>query len=237
VRDVLADLKAKAVSRTFTIGCSYDLAHSWLMPRFRDIAERILDKQLRIITSDSYENFDSTEVDLSIRYGSGHWPGFTAVHLFDEECFPICAPSLLARHPELKDASPHVLMKFPLLQLTTDDKIGLKWADWLRDRGVELPVVNGPAFTNYSLLLLELVAGRGLALGYARIIDELLADRRIVRLSDHTIRSGLAMYAVYREADSGLITSIVQRLRTSLEAPRPRVLEISSAAYETSLPS
>jgi DNA-binding transcriptional LysR family regulator len=192
------------------------------MPRFRDIAELIVDRQLRIITSDSYQNFDSTDVDLSIRYGDGNWPGFIATHLFDEECFPICAPSLLARHPELKDATPDILMRFPLLQLTTDETIGLKWTDWLRDRGAELPIAKGPAFTNYSLLLLELVAGRGVALGYAHIVDQLLVDRRLVRLSDHSIRSGLGMFAVCRDADSPPIKSLVQLLRMSVEAEASR---------------
>jgi LysR family transcriptional regulator, glycine cleavage system transcriptional activator len=216
VRDVLADLKQKAAKQTFTIGCSYDLAHSWLMPRFREIAELVVHRQLRVVTSDSYENFDSADVDLSVRYGNGRWPGFSVVHLFDEEAFPICSPALLDRHPELLNASPDIFMKFPLLQLTTDEKVGLKWADWLRDQGAELPVVNGPAFANYSLLLLELVAGRGLGLGYAHIVDQLLLDRRIVRLSDRSIRSDHAMYAVFREADSSPIKTVVGLLQRSI---------------------
>jgi LysR family transcriptional regulator, glycine cleavage system transcriptional activator len=213
VRDVLSDLKQKAAKRTFTVGCSYDLAHSWLMPRFREIAELVVEQQLRVVTSDLYETFDSADVDLSVRYGNGRWPGFAVVHLFDEEVFPICGPTLLASHPELLNAAPEILMKFPLLQLTSDD--GLKWADWLRDQGAELPVVNGPAFTNYSLLMLELVAGRGLGLGYAHIIDHLLLDRRVVRLSDRSIRSDYGMYAVFREADSLPIKTIVNLLRKS----------------------
>jgi DNA-binding transcriptional LysR family regulator len=224
VRDVLSEIKRRAATRTLTIGCSFDMAHSWLMPRFRRIAELVVDRQLRVITSDTYENFDSPEVDLSVRYGDGNWPGLAAVHLFAEECFPICAPGLLARHPELKDASVDTLSKFPLLQLTTDDWAGLKWSDWLRELGAELPVVKGPVFANYSLLLLELVAGRGLAMGFAHIVDELLADGRIVRLSDRSIRSGLGMYAVYRQSDSEQIQSVValltgtQGLETAREA-------------------
>ena len=83
------------------------------MPRFRELAERINDRQVRVITAATYESFDAPDIDLSIRFGDGKWPGFTAVHLFDEEGFPICAPELLERHPELLNAPPHVLMKFP----------------------------------------------------------------------------------------------------------------------------
>src|ERR1700729_1385097 len=194
VRDVLTSLKQRGSQRTLTVACSHDLAQIWLMPRFRELAEHIGDRQVRVITATSYEGFDAPDIDLSIRFGTGKWPGFKAVHLFDEEGFPICAPELLARHPELMNARPEVLMKFPLLRLASEESMGLKWADWLSDQGVKLPVITGPIFPTFSLLLLELVAARGIALGYKHIVDQLLADRRIVRLSDHQISTGLGFY-------------------------------------------
>jgi LysR family transcriptional regulator, glycine cleavage system transcriptional activator len=217
VRDVLSALKQRETNRTLTIACSYDLAQNWLMPRFRELAELIHDRQLRVITAESYENFDATDIDLSIRFGDGNWPGFTAIHLFDEEGFPICAPSLLERHPELLDASPEVLMRFPLLRLASEETIGLTWADWLRDQGTKLPVVAGPMFATFSLLLLELVAARGVALGYLHIVDQLLMDRRIVRLSAHSVRTGLGFYVVFRDAESIPVQLIVDLFRKSID--------------------
>jgi LysR family transcriptional regulator, glycine cleavage system transcriptional activator len=217
VRDVLSALKQRETNRTLTIACSYDLAQNWLMPRFRELAELIHDRQLRVITAESYENFDATDIDLSIRFGDGNWPGFTAVHLFDEEGFPICAPSLLERHPELLDASPDVFMRFPLLRLASEETIGLTWADWLRDQGARLPVVTGPMFATFSLLLLELVAARGVALGYRHIVDQLLMDRRIVRLSARSVRTGLGFYVVFRDAESIPVQLIVDLFRKSID--------------------
>jgi DNA-binding transcriptional LysR family regulator len=183
------------------------------MPRFREFAECIHDRQLRVITAVNYEGFDAPDIDLSIRFGSGKWPGFKAVHLFDEEGFPICAPELLARHPELMNAPPEVLMKFPLLRLASEESIGLKWADWLSDQGVKLPVITGPIFPTFSLLLLELVAARGIALGYKHIVDQLLADRRVVRLSDHSVSTGLGFYVVYREPEPIAIEALIHVFR------------------------
>ncbi len=213
VRDVLATLKQRETHRTLTIACSHDLAQNWLMPRFRALSDLLHDRQLRVITAESYASFDAGDVDFSVRFGDGNWSGMTAVHLFEEEGFPICAPELLERHPELLDASPEVLTTFRLLRLASEDTSGLKWADWLRDRGSTLPVVKGPVFATFSLLLLDLVAARGIALGYSHIVDQLLADRRIVRLSDRVVRSGLGFYVVFRDRGSIPIDLIVELFR------------------------
>jgi LysR family glycine cleavage system transcriptional activator len=218
VRDVLTSLKQRENKRTLTIACSHDLAQIWLMPRFRELAEHIDDRQVRVITAASYVGFDAPDIDLSIRFGDGKWPGFTAAHLFDEEGFPICAPELLARHPELRKAPPEVLMRFPLLRLASEETIGLKWADWLSRQGVKLPVVTGPVFSTFSLLLLELVAARGIALGYKSIVDQLLIDRRIVRLSDRSVRTGLGFYLVYREPEPIPIETLIHVFRKGLGA-------------------
>jgi LysR family transcriptional regulator, glycine cleavage system transcriptional activator len=218
VRDVLSSLKQRQSNATLTIACSHDLAQNWLMPRFRELAESIHDRQLRVITAATYEGFDAPDIDLSIRFGSGEWPGFKAVHLFDEEGFPICAPELLARHPELLNAPPQILMKFPLLRLASEETIGLKWADWLSDQGVKLPVITGPTFPTFSLLLLELVAARGIALGYKHIVDQLCVDRRIVRISDRSVSTGLGFYVVYREPEPIAIEKLIHVFRKGLDS-------------------
>ncbi len=218
VRDVLSSLKQRETDATLTIACSHDLAQMWLMPRFRELAEQFGNRHLRVITATTYEGFDAPDIDVSIRFGDGNWPGFKSVHLFDEEGFPICAPELLARHPELLNAPPQILMKFPLLRLASEESIGFKWADWLSDHGVKLPVITGPIFPTFSLLLLELVAARGIALGYKHIVDQLLVDRRIVRLSNRSVRTGLGFYVVYREPEPVAIEALIHVFRKGLDS-------------------
>ncbi len=151
-----------------------------------------------------------------MRYGTGQWRRFAAELLFGEEAFPICAPALLAAHPELREPTPEALRGFPLLRVTTDDRSGISWSHWLRSIGVAHPVVTGPVFANCSLLLLELVAGHGLAIGYSNLVDQLLADGRVVRLAKQSLRSEFGLYAVYRGASpSPAVGRIVEILRLS----------------------
>jgi LysR family glycine cleavage system transcriptional activator len=220
VRDVLSSLKQQDDSPTLTIACSHDLAQNWLMPRFRELAERISDRQVRVITAVTYEGFDARDIDVSIRFGDGNWPGYMTVYLFEEAGFPICAPELLAQHPELHQAPPQVLMKFPLLRMASEETIGLKWGDWLSAQGVALPVVRGPVFPTFSLLLLELVAARGIALGYEHIVDQLLIDGRIVRLSNRSVRSGLGFYLVYREPNRIPLEALISVCRKGLHTSK-----------------
>jgi DNA-binding transcriptional LysR family regulator len=100
----------------------------------------------------------------------------------------------------------------------SEETIGLKWADWLSNQGVKLPVVTGPVFSTFSLLLLELVAARGIALGYKIIVDQLIIDRRIVRLSDRSFRTGLGFYLVYREPEPIPIEALIHVFRKGLDA-------------------
>src|SRR5258706_10229285 len=69
VRDVLSSLKQRDANRILTIACSHDLAQNWLMPRFRDLAELLSDRQLRVITAESYQDLDGSDIDFSVRFG------------------------------------------------------------------------------------------------------------------------------------------------------------------------
>jgi hypothetical protein len=53
------------------------------------------------------------------------------------------------------------------------------------------------------------------------VVDQLFLDRRIVRLSDRSVRSGLGFYAVFRESESIPIQTIIELFRKGIGAPNP----------------
>ena len=51
------------------------------------------------------------------------------------------------------------------------------------------------------------------------IVDQLILDRRIVRLTDRSVKSGLGFYAVFRESASIPIQTIIELFRKGIGAP------------------
>lgn len=205
---------------TLTIGCSYTMADSWLMPRFGALRAALPDTQLRILTSDAYIDFDTDDVDLSIRYGrASDWPSFQVRKLMDEVVFPVCAPELLARHPGLAEDRAEAWSEAPLLHFTLTSQGRIDWNEWYRALGI-MPPGQGPYFTTYPPMLVEALAGRGIALGWRGLVDAYLESGKLVRLTDRTITSDQAFFIVYRsDAREAMVETAISILSRSRVAP------------------
>jgi LysR family glycine cleavage system transcriptional activator len=213
VRDVLDALQQEKRAPRLTLACSYDLAVLWLMPRFARVRAAMPGVELRLVTSDSYVDFDATDIDLSVRFGRGRWSGTRSSRLFGEEAFPACAPQLLEEWPALR-TRPDVrtLSRVPLLALELDQAGGIDWGTWFRPHGLEAPAPIA-TFTSYVVLLQAALSGKGVALAWAHVMNEYLDDGRLVRLGDVSARSTSGFYLVARPNASGEVAALVECLR------------------------
>jgi LysR family transcriptional regulator, glycine cleavage system transcriptional activator len=207
-----------------TIACTFAMAHDWVMPRFGTIRQLAPDRQVRLLTSDTYIDFDAAEVDMSIRYGNASdWAGLVSRKLFDEHAFPICAPSLLDKFPGLMRDDPEAWTRAPLLHLTPESRGSVDWTDWFDHLGVP-PPADGPIFSTYTPLLQEAIAGRGVALGWKEIIDPYIANGQLVRLGRREMMSDKSFYIVHRpDGEDQLLAQLAQALcaRPALQNGRP----------------
>lgn len=214
IRDSVETIRRRrGEADSFTIACTYAMAHDWLMPRFGMLRAVLPKAQLRLITSDTYLNFDADEVDLSIRYGEpSDWPGMRHRKLLEEEVFPVCAPAMLAQFPGLIEDSPEAWEKAPLLHFAPDAQGRVDWLDWFGDLGVA-PSQHGPMFSAYTPMLQEALAGRGVVLGWRGIVDPYLEKGQLVRLSTRSMTSGHAFYVVHRaDACEALVEAVIDVL-------------------------
>ncbi len=188
-----ADIRRVRRPGELTVSTSVTFANYWLMSRIAKFRAAHPEVELRLVASAPVRDLAVAGIDLAVRYGSGNWPGVEAIHLLDNEVFPVCAPSYLAGRPPLRE--PADLLDETLLHLVEYDRNWVTWEAWLRALGVEgAPRGRGYQFDNYLVLTQAVLDGQGIALGGGRLAEDFLARGALVRPIDATLRSDRAFY-------------------------------------------
>lgn len=177
------------------------LAAKWLAPRLHRFHRTWPDVRVRVETGDTHANFVRDGFDVGLRYGPGGYTGVHAERWMDAPVFPVCAPSLLAqgatplRAP--KDLRHHTL-------LHDDSAAGRPgvpaWSDWLQAAGIgDVDANRGPVFASIYLAQEAAIAGHGVALGIAPLVEEDLRQGRLVRPFDLALDNAYAFWLIVRE--------------------------------------
>jgi LysR family glycine cleavage system transcriptional activator len=151
------------------------------------------DVELKVVASAPVSDLAAAGIDLAIRYGSGKWPDVQAIHLMDNEVFPVCSPGYLeGRKPPRK---PHDLLDESLLHLVEYDRNWVTWQAWLQQFDVPWkPTKRGLEFDNYLVLVQAALDGQGIALGGGRLAEDFIARHTLVRPISSTLRSSRGFY-------------------------------------------
>lgn len=177
----VGDLRAATEMPQITVAASVAFSYYWLMPRLERFSERYPEIDLRVLATDQKVDLTRKDADIAVLYGDGGWEGVDARRLFGERVYPVCSPGYLREHPELQ--RPSDLLDQTLLHLDGGGTIwGLvDWQVWLVQQGVTgQPVRRGIRLNSYPMVLQGAEAGRGVALGWSYITDEVLASGRLV---------------------------------------------------------
>lgn len=180
-----------------TVATSVTFASYWLMARLAKFRALHPEVELRLVASAPIGDLVAAEVDLAIRYGGGSWYGLEAVRVFDNEIWPVCAPSYLAdRRRRL--AAPVDLLGETLLHLGQFDRNWVTWPAWLEAQGVKgTPARRGLTYDNYLVLLQAALRGEGIALCGGRLAEDFIARGDLVRPIRAALRSDRAFYLVH----------------------------------------
>jgi len=179
-----------------TVSAGPSSAHYWLIMRlgefYRDnpdidleISATKLNKQKKRVS------IESGEVDVALRYGSmEEWSGLDCVKLMDVQLFPVCSPSYRATLGGLSTTAD--LRKGIFLRLPHEP-----WKPWFTAAGLDWPEpASGSIFGDASLMLDAAASGQGIALARSVLVEHDLASGRLVRLSEVSVASGRAYFAV-----------------------------------------
>ncbi|MQM38794.1 Glycine cleavage system transcriptional activator [wastewater metagenome] len=182
--------------RPVGVAANNAVAFYWLRPRITAFRHAHPDIELAVFASDTDLPLDGEEVDLAVRYGSGHWPDTEAVALFGETLFPVCSPDYLADAPPLD--TPRDLLGHALLYMRPHGRDWVTWTEWLAAQGVDAAerLPSGLTFDSYPVLLQAALDGHGVAIGTAHLLDPLLDSGALVRPLAGTYRTGRGYYLV-----------------------------------------
>lgn len=135
-----------------------------------------------------------SDVDTCIRSGRGDWPGVIAEKLADQPVFPVCAPALAERL-----SVPADLGGVPVLR----DRGGSgDWNVWLAAQGLAAEVLgDGSTFSDAGLCMDAAIAGQGVFLGWATLVEDALANGILVEPFRRRVETGSTYWSVTGRID------------------------------------
>jgi LysR family glycine cleavage system transcriptional activator len=199
--DLALDRATAATAANLRVSTVESFAAKWLAPRLHRFHHDFPDLKVRIDTSNELADVTRNTIDVAIRYGAGGYSGVSSERLMDAPVFPVCAPSLMndEARPLMKPAD---LRHHTLLH---DDSAAGRpgvpdWSAWLKAAGASaVDATRGPVFASIYLAQEAAVAGHGVALGVAPLVEEDLQRGRLVKPFEHSLENAYAFWVVRRD--------------------------------------
>jgi len=160
----------------------------WLMPRLTRFFGEHPDLEVNLLSKDLDIRDSMTGFDIGIVYTNQSRAGFLATRLFGEEVIAVCSAPYRSAHPEMQGAAD--LLGVHLLHFDSEEP-ETDWPDWLAAVGVDVrrgaggaaptALETGAHFNSYILATQAALEGRGVVLGWRRLIEPQLRRGDLVR--------------------------------------------------------
>lgn len=164
----------------------------WLMPGLEDFYHQHPGVMIHLHTRIGEYDITESGMDAAINVGVDPWPGLIAHPLVDEEMVLVASPDRLARHPIRQ---PGDVIDHLLLQIAVRSEA---WHQWFTAQGLPLGYMRlGPHFEFSTHMIQAAVSGIGIALVARCLVEEELADGRLVIPLDAGLNSHRRYYLLY----------------------------------------
>lgn len=196
--------------RKITIAASNSVIELWIAPRLGEISRRLPHVQFTFQTIQHLPDYERSEADFEIRFGTGIWPDRDARQLFVEELTPLAAPTSAEQESKPWYERPSIA--------TSGPRFG--WRDWSTITNEPPPPMPVLRFDTFVQSLRAAEAGAGVLLASLALSQEAIAAGRLERLTDQTLRMDASYWITW------------SRSRPPI-AERPQLIECLTAANET----
>ncbi len=155
-------------------------ASLWLVPRLAAFQSQHADISVHVVADNTVRDVERHSLDVAVRYCPPELVGTEAARLFGESVTPVCSPRLIKQR---RISRPEDLMTLPLIELAdpSGNVLWLSWKVWCEAMQLTGPSDGrGLVFSHYDQVIQAAVSGQGVALGRFPLVDQLLADGRLV---------------------------------------------------------
>jgi DNA-binding transcriptional LysR family regulator len=195
------DWNAPKADIALAVSALPSFAARWLAPRLPGFYSMYPRIRIDLSSSVQLARLDRRDrIDVALRYGAGLWPGLSSEKLMDEEVFPVASRDYRDGRLPRRLAD---LAQCTLLVHATQP-----WEAWFQAAKLEMSVpTEAPTFGDVNSMLDATLGGAGISLARRSLIEEELADGRLVRLWRRSIIDVHSYYVVWRP-DSRKIEAI-----------------------------
>ncbi|WP_207883301.1 transcriptional regulator GcvA [Pseudomonas sp. 30_B] len=180
-----ATVRARRLSRSaeqLRVSLTARFATHWLLPRLPAFRALHPGLKLSFDVSDELRDFAVDDIDLAIRFGSGHYPGLRAERLFDTLIVPVCCPSLLTEGPSLREPRDLLAHTLCFVDCETEGAPWPDWARWMTTAGVEdFDASNCVAFDDTSHVVQAVLEGGAVGLADRALVSRELEQGLLVQ--------------------------------------------------------
>ena len=201
---------------TFVLAAHPGIAQQWIVPRIDGLHEALGELDVRLWLFDRDNEIVGGGFDAAVRVGTGQFPGQSSHLLFRERVVPVASPAFAEQHGLSKSSSAHDVYEVPFVHMDDGDHPWMTWANWLAEFDITLRRQPGRVlFHNYPMVLQQALAGRGVALGWRTLIDELVAGDALVVVGPE-VTSDRGYYVTWPTAEPDTGVSALVAWLTSL---------------------
>jgi LysR family glycine cleavage system transcriptional activator len=165
----------------FVLAAPPGFAQQLIVPVLDGLHDALPDVDIRLWLYDRDDELDTGTYDAAIRVGTGSWAGVDDIELFPERVIPVATQALADEIGLSGNSTPSEVLAAPLLHMEADGRPWMSWALWLDAFGLALAPGRRRAIHNsYPIVIQRALAGRGVALGWRYVVDQLLDDGLLI---------------------------------------------------------
>ncbi|EBA16799.1 DNA-binding transcriptional dual regulator [Roseobacter sp. SK209-2-6] len=193
----VSDVKRQHQHQSLKVSLPNSVALKWLVPRLPLFQREHPGIALFLETDDGITDFDTSEVDVALRFGVPPWEGLYSEKITDEELVVVASPALVgeARLPMPAED----ILQLPLLY----DAFNAGWNKWAEQVGLNPDQVTSRniEFFESAVLLEAAIDRQGVALARHLLAARDLDQGRLIRLDTSRVPLERGLHFVCRHGD------------------------------------